>query len=267
MCDPTKHLEIKDFQDLPDGGRVIHTLTSLSELFTICDMTGHCICVYFRTTSGNFQILQMRKSNGLIEVDASADTPEDMQQMLDLLTKGLDLKEASDEALAKARGPNQKAISERLAVLERIVLGPNRTLRCFLSYRFTSENEDPARKLYSFLIRLGIDVVTGDTYEPRPVSQKIMGRLKDDLDFIVLLAGGDGESFWTRDEIATANHKMIPLVPVIEDGVKFEPGLFGDIECVPYAKGHIGDSFLKVLEAVKYIREQHKPISSPSPEL
>ena len=89
---------------------------------------------------------------------------------------------------------------------------------------------------------------SGDSYEPRPVSQ-IMGRLKDDLDFIVLLAG-DGESFWTRDEIATANHKRIPLVPIMEAGVD-EPGLFGDSECVPYAKGHIGDLLLKVLEAVK----------------
>ena len=60
---------------------------------------------------------------------------------------------------------------------------------------------------------------------------------------------------------------MIPLVPIIEAGVEFQPGLFGDIDCVPYAKGHIGDLFLKVLETVKYIREQHKPISSPSPEL
>ena len=262
-----KSIEIKDCQSLPDGGSVLHTLTSPSEVSTICDMVEHSIWVFIRTSSGKYRSLRMKEANGLIEIDVSADTPDDIKVMLDLLTKGLDLKEASDEALAKARGPNQKAISERLAVLERIVLGPNRTLRCFLSYRFTPQNEDPARKLHSFLTLLGIDVVTGDTYEPRPVSQKIMGRLKDDLDFIVLLAGGDGESFWTRDEIATANHKMIPLVPVIEDGVKFEPGLFGDIECVPYAKGHIGDSFLKVLEAVKYIREQHKPISSPSPEL
>lgn len=265
--DSPKSIEIKDFEDLPDGGRVIHTLTSSSEIFRICDLATHFIYVSIHTSSGKYRSLQLKESNGLIETDVSAETPDDVKVMVDLLTKELDLKEASDEALAKARGPNQKAISERLAVLERIVLGPNRTLRCFLSYRFTAENEEPARKLHSFLIRLGIDVVTGDTYEPRPVSQKIMGRLKDDLDFIVMLAGGDGESFWTRDEIATANHKMIPLVPVIEDGVKFEPGLFGDIECVPYAKGHIGDSFLKVLEAVKYIREQHKPISSPSPEL
>jgi hypothetical protein len=162
---------------------------------------------------------------------------------------------------------SRKEISERLAVLERIVLGPNRTLRCFLSYRFTPENEDPARRLHDFLILLGIDVVTGNTYEPRPVSQKVMDRLKDDLDFIVLLIGLDGESFWTRDEIATTKHKMIPLVPIVEDGVIFSSGLFGDLEYVTYAKGHIGDSFFKVLEAVKYVRQQLKPIDSPSPEV
>jgi hypothetical protein len=209
----------------------------------------------------------MREGNGLIEVDVSADTPDDMRIMLDLLIKGLSLKEASVEVLAKARNLNRKAISERLAVLENIVLGPNRTLRCFLSYRFTPENEDSARKLKDFLTLLGIDVITGTTYEPRPVSQKVMERLKDDLDFVVLLIGHDGESLWTRDEIASATHKMIPLVPIVEDGVSFSPGLFGDLEYVPYAKGHIGDSFFKALEAVKYIRQQLKPITSPSPEV
>ena len=35
---------------------------------------------------------------------------------------------------------------------------------------------------------------SGDTYEPGPLSQKIMGRRKDDVGFIVLLAGWDRES-------------------------------------------------------------------------
>jgi hypothetical protein len=265
--DTTQHIEIKDFQNLSDGGRAIHTLTSPSELYAICDMVGHFIYVLIRASSGNYQTIQIREGNGSIEVDVSADTPDDMRKMLDLLIKGLDLKEASDEVLAKKRGPSQKELSERLAVLERVVLGPNRTLRCFLSYRFTPENEDPARKLKDFLTLLGIDVVTGTTYEPRPVSQKVMERLKDDIDFVVLLIGQDGESLWTRDEIASAKHQTIPLIPIVEDGAGFSSGLFGDLEHVSYAKGHIGNSFFKVLEAVKYIRQQLKPITSPSPEV
>lgn len=265
--DSPKSIEIKDFQSLPDGGNVIHTLTLPSEVSTVCDMTEHSIWVTIRTSSGKYRSLLMKEANGLINVDVTGDTTDEIKMMVDLLTKGLDLKEASDEALAKARGPNRKAISERLAVLEKIVLGPSRPLRCFLSYRFTPDNEDPARKLKDFLALLGIEVVTGTTYEPRPLSQKIMERLKDDLDFVVLLIGHDGESPWTRDEIASAKHRMIPLVPIVEDGASFSPGLFGDLEYVPYAKGHIGDSFFKVLEAVKYVRQQLKPITPPSSEV
>jgi hypothetical protein len=52
-----------------------------------------------------------------------------MQTVLGLLTNGLNLKEAPDEVLAKKRGTTLEELSDRVAVLERIVVGPNRTLR------------------------------------------------------------------------------------------------------------------------------------------
>ena len=266
LGDKPARIGISVSQDLPDGGTAHRKFSSPSELATICDLKGQWILVDGWTSSNEFRSFNIKEDSGLIEVSASSDTPGNMQSILELLTKTLELKEASDEILAKNQSPSRREISERLAVLERIVLGPSRTLRCFLSYRFTPENEDPARRLRDFLTLLGIDVVTGNTYEPRPVSQKVIERLKDDLDFVVLLIGQDGESFWTRDEIAAAKQKMIPLVPIVEEGMNFSSGLYGDLEYITYSKGHIGDSFLKVLEAVKYVRQQRKTISSPPPE-
>ena len=266
LGDKPARIGISVSQDLPDGGTAHRKFSSPSELVTICDLKGQWILVDGWTSSNEFRSFNIKEDSGLIEVSASSDTPGNMQSILELLTKTLELKEASDETLAKNQSPSRREISERLAVLERIVLGPSRTLRCFLSYRFTPENEDPARRLRDFLTLLGIDVVTGNTYEPRPVSQKVIERLKDDLDFVVLLIGQDGESFWTRDEIAAAKQKMIPLVPIVEEGMNFSSGLYGDLEYITYSKGHIGDSFLKVLEAVKYVRQQRKTISSPPPE-
>jgi hypothetical protein len=263
MGEKPQRIEIWLNEHLPNGGDVSQNLTSPSDLAAVCDIAGHHLYVSIQTSSGTSRSFHMREDDELIRVEARADTADDMQATLALLTKELDLKEASDEILATKRGPSQKEVLERLTLLERIVLGPNRTLRCFLSYRFTSENEDPARKLKDYLTLLGIDVLTGTTYEPRPISQKIMDRLQDGLDFIIVLIGHDGESFWTRDEIATAKHKGIPLVPIIEEGVDFASGLFGDLECVTYSKGHIGDCFLKVLEAVKYVREIRKPFIPP----
>lgn len=254
--DNPQSLEISDSENLPDGGSVLHKFTSTSDVSKICDIRTHWINVWIRTSSGKFWSFDLRADDGLITANVSADTTESRRAVLGLLMKGLELTEASTELQAKHRPPTQKEISDRLAALERIVLGPNRRLRCFLSYRFSPENKEPARRLEEFLGLLDIDVVTGNTYEPRAISRKIIDKLNDSIDFVILLIGTDGESLWTRDEVATAKNKMIPLIPVVEEGATFASGLFGDLEHITYGKGHIGDSFLKILEGIKYVRQK-----------
>jgi hypothetical protein len=72
----------------------------------------------------------------------------------------------------------------------------------------------------------------------RQASDKVLSRLP--LDLIILLITSNGESLWTSGEIGTAIHRGIALVPLVEKGVKFEPGLFADVECVESAAGHVG---------------------------
>lgn len=259
-----KSIEISDYEKLPDGGSVSHKFTSASAVAKICDIRPHWIRVQIKISSGEWRSFDLRADDDLITANTSADTAENRRAVIDLLINGLGLTEASDELQAKSRGPTLKQISDRLTILERVILGPNRKLRCFLSYRFTSETEESARKVREFLSLLDIDIVTGNTYEPRAISHKVMDRLNDNLDFVILLIGNNGESFWTRDEIATANSKLLPLIPIVEEGAIFSPGLFGDLEQIPYSKGHIGDSFLKILEAIKYVRQKSLPADSSS---
>ena len=47
------------------------------------------------------------------------------------------------------------------------------------------------------------------------------------------------------------------------EGAKFESGLFADIEYVEFVAGHVGDAFLKLLQAVHFVREQ-KQVKAPS---
>lgn len=131
-----------------------------------------------------------------------------------------------------------------------------RRLRCFLSFRFNDASEFVALRVQQFLTLLDVEVLTGANYEPRQVSEKVLSKLRQPLDLIVLLITRDGESMWTRDEIGTAIHKGVALVPLIEKGAKLEPGLFADIEYVEFEAGHIGDAFLKLLQAVRFVREQ-----------
>jgi hypothetical protein len=128
------------------------------------------------------------------------------------------------------------------------------TLKCFLSYRFTDENEILALRVQEFLKLLDVEVRTGNRYEPRQVSEKVLSILREPFDCIVLLITANGESMWTRDEINTAIHKGIHLIPLVEKGVTFQPGLFADLEYIEFAPGHIGDVFLKLLQAIQFIR-------------
>lgn len=104
---------------------------------------------------------------------------------------------------------------------------------------------------------MDVKVTTGRSYEPRRISDKVLDKLAGPVDFVILLLC-QGESLWTRDEIVTARQRGIIVVPIVESGAKFEPGVFGDIEYIEFAQSHIGDSFLKLLEAVTFIRLQNE---------
>ena len=94
-----------------------------------------------------------------------------------------------------------------------------------------------AQKLEKFFSLIDVDVITGAGYEPRPIVWKVRERLgTPGLDFVVLLICVSGESMWTRDEITTASSRNVPVIPIVEVGAKFEPGLFGDLEYIPNSR-------------------------------
>jgi hypothetical protein len=44
----------------------------------------------------------------------------------------------------------------------------------------------------------------------------------------------------------------------VEEGVTFEQGLFGNIEHIPFAQGHIGDVWISLTEALEFIRAMRR---------
>jgi hypothetical protein len=127
-------------------------------------------------------------------------------------------------------------------------------LRAFMSYRFGKPASDEVAPYIQRLLELlDIDVITGRSYEPRPLSAKVADRLVG-LDLLVLIVGADGESAWTRDEIAAARAGGTPVVPLVAAGATFERGLFGDLEYIPFDPAHPGDVAIPLIEAVQYVR-------------
>lgn len=131
-----------------------------------------------------------------------------------------------------------------------------RRLRAFMSYRFGQPgNETSANLVQRFLELEDVEVLTGRSYEPRPLHEKVSDRLSG-IDFLVLLIGTDGESMWTRDEIATARAARVAVVPIVAEGSTLEPGLFGDLEYITVAPDHVADAFIPLLEAIIYLRRR-----------
>jgi hypothetical protein len=140
-------------------------------------------------------------------------------------------------------------------------------LRCFLSFRFNPADEVLAAQVERFLQLQGVEVLTGLSYEPRKVEDKVRSLLAQALDFLVLLLTSSGDSSWLRDEIAEARTAEVPVIPLVEDGVEFKQGLFGNVEQIPFSPGHIGDVWISLTEALEFIRATRRHAVNDEDEL
>jgi hypothetical protein len=250
--DQGKSTSINISRNLPDESSIFDQSTSISALEQICIFNDQ----YINIELSDLSITIMGGSDYFsLEVDAIGSKV--LHQIFEHFTKALDLIEV--ESPSQRAYPPEKTIPgiiNRIEKLESAVFDPGNRLKCFLSYRFSAENHAVAQQVKKFLELLDIEVTTGEAYEPRKVSDKILNKIAKGLDLIVLLVTADGESMWTRDEIATANERGAHIVPVVQKEAKFEAGIFGDHEWIPFEEGHISDAFIKILEAVHYIRRK-----------
>jgi hypothetical protein len=122
-------------------------------------------------------------------------------------------------------------------------------LTLFLSYRFDAKGRAYASEVRDLLEILEVNVITGDAFEPRIIQDKVRSHLEG-LDAVVVILTKGKSSAWVRDELNRSDAAVIPLV---EQGARFEKGLFGDIEYIPFAPGHIGDAFKKLVEGIRFL--------------
>lgn len=154
-----------------------------------------------------------------------------------------------------ATGPDEDvaSLSRRLDAVQSVQEGET-PLRCFLSYRFSEKDEALARDVERFLQLHNVQVLTGRSYEPRRIEEKVQTRLSTALDFVVYLITSSGDSTWLRDEVGQAKASGALVVPLVEDGVEFQQGLLGNVEYITFAPDHIGDVWISLTEALAFIR-------------
>jgi hypothetical protein len=251
-------LDAQISERLADGTHSNKGISKASELEAFCDFSGRSLRITLWQKVGDLAGIRIYGYRSeYIDVEISAPNSTLLADILKTLESSLGLTPYSQPELKVNESDTFEGVLRRLEVVEGIVFGPSSRLRCFLSFRFSAESENIALKIQQFLTLLNVQVLSGASYEPRRISDKVLSKLsQQSLDFIAVLITKTGESMWTRDEIASAGSRGIAVIPIVEVGAAFAPGLFGDLEFIEFSPGHIGDSFLKLLQALDFIRSE-----------
>lgn len=151
-----------------------------------------------------------------------------------------------------------KKLEERIKLIEENLDKNNIKLTCFISMKFDSKSENYFQILEKFLTLLDINVITGQSYEPRKVSEKVLSKLENNIDFVLYLITGESESFWTRDELVIGSQKGYYSIPLVEKGSKFTGGIFSDLEYIEFEVNSIESAFIKLIEGIKFIANNKK---------
>lgn len=192
---------------------------------------------------------------GSLEITVGAQFAPEVLSIFALLEGRLGLREwhepESVEEEAVERAADELVRSSKLARAQ------SEKLTCFFAHRFVGPDAGLANEVNRFLVAAGCEVRTGQTYQPRSVSEKVRELITDELDFIVVLIGPSGQSAWTRDEMGRAATVGVPVVPIVESQQKFASGLFGDTEYIPFHGECVGEAFVSLLEATSFARDRH----------
>lgn len=220
-----------------------------SALPTLVPIAPPISLINLRTSELIGPVLSIAVRQDHVVIQASASSMSLATSLVDtaVSTLGLEPHSPSDERALLA------SLERRLDAVQTLQEEDIR-LRCFLSYSFTDADAGVAHEVERFLQLQGVEVLTGRSYEPRRVEDKVRSRLGSALDFVVYLVTASGDSSWLRDEGSEARAAGIRVIPLVEEGAKFEAGLFGNVEYIPFAAGHVGDVWIALVEALAFIR-------------
>jgi hypothetical protein len=130
------------------------------------------------------------------------------------------------------------------------VLSPKPPRTAFIGHRFDSSGVDFADKVARFLELLGFRVVTGRSFSPKSISEKVRAMVDaQHLLFIILTPGSDDT--WLIQESIFGDIKGKPIFILKENSAIFKPGLFADMEYIPFNSSNIETCFIPILEGLR----------------
>lgn len=145
----------------------------------------------------------------------------------------------------------------------RIIEPPTPERSAFIAHSFDDVGEETARVVIHLLELLDFKVVTGKRYSSKSISEKVKGRVKEQGIVICILTKKwettEGESLpaqWVIQEAAFTEGLGKPLFLFLEEGVRQDLGIHGDIEYIPFSAGNLTEPLLKLIEGFKELGYQ-----------
>jgi len=176
-----------------------------------------------------------------------------IQSIMDKLQDQLKLIEMPEKPQSK---PGLAPFEGKVETKEFTIPEKSKSLSCFLSYRFNGRIKFLAPELSRFFTLLDIKVVSGLGYERRRAAGKASGRQKSGYDFFIYLITAEDEGVWTKEELALTYGEGVPVIILVEKGSKLGKEILGGHEYIEFDADHIGDTFIAILEAINFIKEQ-----------
>lgn len=249
------------------SGEAVTKEISLTDLSAIRDFEGQIsgISMAYPTdlikSRNKDNTISFSDYEGAIMLSVSSDNFPAIQNIMDKIEEQLKLTEILEKPQRKTASKlapfeGNVPIEESAPVLVNRRQEIYKSSSCFLSYRFHARAKSYAPELSRFLTLIDIKVISGVGYERRRVAGKASGRQKSNYDFFIYLITQEDESTWTKDELTSAYDEGVPVIILLEKGVNIGREIIGSHEYVEFDGDHIGDTFIAILEAINFMRDQ-----------
>ena len=95
---------------------------------------------------------------------------------------------------------------------------------------------------------MGFNVLTGRSYSPQSISNKVKERM-DKQDIIIVIHTNGEEITWLTQETLLGSVKKT-LIILKQQGANFKPGILNDFEYIEFIDRNIQTTFIPILEGL-----------------
>ena len=119
----------------------------------------------------------------------------------------------------------------------------------FIAYHFDDVGQHCADQISLFLGHLGFNVLTGRSFSPQSIKDKVTERMNRQDVVLVIHTNGSDNTWITQETILGAMKK--PLIILKQKTAEFKPGILADFEYIEFENNDIQKVFIPLIEGLE----------------